>query len=131
MGFRSSLVELSTPAKAVVGIVVVGAVGAALVVGVAVAGTFVMGTGEDISEQPNAMFGLNETESGAEIVHQGGDELDATKLMVTVDDTEKTWAARANGDETVAVGDSVTVAVSSGTTIEVRYDGTVLLVQEY
>lgn len=128
MGLRDRYAELSSPLKlavfvvaTVAGIAIVGTV----VVGVAVVGSFAMGSGEEVQQggAPDAAFGSTATESGLTISHEAGDSIHAAKLLVVVGDTEKTWAARANGDGEVSVGDTLDVDAPGGTTVKLVFDG--------
>ncbi len=108
---------------AVVATVVVGLLVAVVV---PVVGTFVMGTGDQVSSEstgPQASFSMAIDEGEVTFTHSGGETVRAEKLLVEVDGTTKSWAAHGGDGGTVAEGDSVTVAADSETTVRLLYDG--------
>jgi hypothetical protein len=108
---------------AVVGIVIVGLLVAVVI---PVVGTFVMGTGDQVSPEstgPQASFSMTPGDDQVVIVHAGGETVSAENLLVTVGGTTESWAARKSGDGSVTEGDRLVVSAERGTTVKLVYDG--------
>jgi len=127
MGLRETWNELGTGGKIVVGLVIGGVV---LFVGIlllvvlaAVIGSFVLGMGsESVATAPQASFAFeHDTEAGeTTIVHEGGDTIDADRLVVEIDEQRAQWD---DPDGSVEAMDSFTVDTQPGDRIRLVYTG--------
>ncbi|MFC7098329.1 type IV pilin [Halobaculum marinum] len=124
MTLRETLDDTSTPLL-VVAVIGVGAVLLiAAVLGTAVLGSFVLGTGDQTvsTATPSVTFSSEATDSGFVIQHVGGESVEASALLVTVDGDTQTWAAL-TGADSVAEGDTAEVSAEDGASVEVAFDG--------
>lgn len=120
--------QLETPAQLAVGVlaiflacVFVTLLIAGIVIGSAVIGTFVLGLDDAATETPKVQFDFEQTDGSVEITHTGGDAVDASRLVVSVDGERTRWSAYAGG--TVEAGDSITVSATAGDRIRIIYTG--------
>jgi len=127
MGLRESWNGLGTGGKLLVGLAVgvgllfVGMI--VLTVGAAVIASFVLGIGGDPgTAAPQASFSFEYDSAGTEvtIMHESGNPLNADSLFVEVGDRRVPWTA---ADGEIVAGDTVTVDVSSGDTLQIAYKG--------
>lgn len=103
----------------------VGEFAAAATLGLAAAGTFVLGVvGTDGRPVPQASFAFDyDADAGTvTVTHVSGETVPADALSVRAGGQSRSWAAL-GGDDTVRAGDSVTVSVSPGTAVRVVYRG--------
>lgn len=127
MGVRESWNELGTGGKVLVGLLVGGVV---LVVGLvllvilaAVLGSFVLGMGEpaaQASPQLSVAFDYDDSTETVEIIHDGGDSVEAADLLIETEDGTFGWE---DPDGTVSAGDSTVVDASPGTKVQVVWVG--------
>ena len=127
MSLRESWDELGTGGKVLIGVAVGGFV---LVVGLvllvilaAVIGSFVLGMGDTAaatSPQISVAVDYDASTETAEVIHEGGDSIEADSLLVETDAGTFEWE---DGDGTVTAGDSTTVDASAGTTVRVVWVG--------
>jgi len=85
----------------------------------AVIGAFVLGLGDQVSNnapQASFSFEFNDSASDVNITHTGGDNIQANNLNVSNGSSEKRWNG---GTGTVSTGDEDFIAYSSGDTIRV------------
>ncbi len=122
--------QLFTDDRAVSPVIGVILMVAITVILAAVIGAFVLGLGDQVSNNaPSASFEYNfENNSEATITHAGGDNIDNSTLRVTVDgdiafpsgEAEGSLNSSAWGDGTIRTGDSVDIFNDTG---EASYSG--------
>lgn len=95
-----------------------------LIILAAVLGSFVLGMGEAPSE-PQRTVALSFNDSERQITHQGGEPINASRLVVGVnDDPIGTWAEITGDDGRVVAGDRLTLSdLENGDEIFVVWQG--------
>ena len=84
----------------------------------AVIGAFVLGLGDQVSNNaPQASFSVEFNETGATITHTGGDNIEKNALNVT--STNSSSSAKEFDSDPVSSGDSVFINATSGETVRV------------
>jgi len=84
----------------------------------AVIGAFVLGLGDQVSNNaPQASFSIEFNETGATVAHNGGDNIQKTALNVT--STNSSGITEEFGSDPVSSGDSVFINATSGDTVRV------------
>ena len=117
MNFKQLFTE-DRAVSPVIGVILMVAI---TVILAAVIGTFVLGLGDQVSESaPQAQFTFDDTSSGVEVTHDGGDSIDSDLLSFTgptvdagtdanSDGDNTDWSDFAGSSTTVSAGDTVTV----------------------
>ncbi|MFO7833877.1 MAG: type IV pilin N-terminal domain-containing protein, partial [Halohasta sp.] len=85
----------------------------------AVIGAFVLGLGDQVSNnapQASFSFDFNQTGENVTVTHTGGDDVEASNLNITNGSDDKQWN---DGSGTVGTGDSEWILYESGDTIRV------------
>ncbi|MFW6436972.1 MAG: type IV pilin [Halococcoides sp.] len=127
MGLKSTWNDLGTGGKALLGLAVLGVfVVVAIVLMVVIAaviGSFVLsadstgGTG-DGTAPPQVQFSSSVDGSTMTITHEGGDSIETDELTLLIGDRATEWA----DSGTVSAGDSTTVEVESGQTVQIVWE---------
>ena len=127
MQFKQLIADDDTVSP-VIGVILMVAI---TVILAAVIGTFVLGLGENIEDtSPNAQFNTDFTKgsvstsdtcnpfdtnggSQLDITHQSGPTIEAERLSIVGNDTDRNWNTECNGDSEVGSGDTASVQVST------------------
>jgi FlaG/FlaF family flagellin (archaellin) len=127
MELRERWNELDTGMKVLVGL---GVGGAVLLITIpvvlilaAVVGSFVLGVGDPEAgapETPQVAMSFDYDDSAVTVIHDGGDTLDASKVVLEVGGRSTGWETT---DGEISAGDSTTVTIDSGQRLTVVWRG--------
>jgi len=113
------LKELFTEDRGVSPVIGVILMVAITVILAAVIGAFVLGLGDQASTTtPQASFDFDFNESGANVTHGGGDNIDNDSVYLSSPDEDQVFW----GGDQVTTGDTAYIDVSSGDTVRVIWE---------